>query len=179
MSNTPKVYISAALTIPPSIIDTYAEMLEDSGFEVTTYRPAYTYLDAADALLVVLPKNAFNTSENDLTEVVAHELARAYAQGKPIFLGYKPSGYAYSIYNTETNGKFIRGIAGTANDIFISMDKKNENFWDGQPNTYGYLNHCETVSSFDENITVKIKVSKCPAKPKESENDPRLLLMLG
>jgi hypothetical protein len=117
-----KIYISVPISTDWDIVRSYSRKLESQGYNVKVWNRSERYnqneFDESDSVLFILPKNKFKADSNYLPIGLRSELARAYAQNKKIYVGYKTSNDEFNIYNTETNGMYINAISGTANKIF-------------------------------------------------------------
>jgi hypothetical protein len=118
-----KIFISAPISLDWGTVTRFRDLLRSEGnFKVTYWERGTRYsshdLDHSDAVVFVLPKLKFNSSHSELPIGLKTELASAYAGGKEIFIGYQTSDGSYNIYKADTDGKWIKGIAGTANSIF-------------------------------------------------------------
>lgn len=121
------IYISAPITVDWSTVVRYQQELisgSNRKFKVSVWDRKSKYdqreFDSSDAVVFILPNNNFNASQDDLPIGLKNELSRAYAQDKEIFVAYRTNGGSYNIYDAETNGKWIKGVSGTASDIFGS-----------------------------------------------------------
>jgi hypothetical protein len=77
-----------------------------------------TYFDQSDAFVFILPDNKFKASNHELPIGLKRELARAFALGKKIFIGYQTRSGEYTFYLAKTNGQDIEGVPGTTNEIY-------------------------------------------------------------
>ena len=78
-------------------------------------------LDKSDAVVFLLPNNDFRCVHSEMPLGLRVELARAYALNKPIFVGYLTTSGSYNIYDVETDGKLIKGVTGTAGNIYDTI----------------------------------------------------------
>lgn len=115
-----EVYISCPISVDQSILDSFYDEL----YEIDNINPIYwerggTYdpsmLEEAHACVFILPDNKFSAIGYELPAGVKKELARAYALGKRIYVGY--IGKKAQVYSAITNGVDIKGVAGTFKEI--------------------------------------------------------------
>jgi len=124
-----KIFISAPISIDWSTVQCFESEIKKRGFGVSYWerwsKYSNTDLDSSAAVVFILPKNQFECGHSELPIGLKTELSRAYAQGKKIYLGYVTSTGSYNIYDVNTNGKYIKGISGTANDIYGDLKSQD------------------------------------------------------
>ena len=117
-----KVYISVPITNDWDTVTSFGRKLKNEGFEVSVWDRKSRYdqreFDKAEAVVFLLPNNKFNAEQRELPSGLINELSRAYASNKKIYVGYVTSSGEYNIYNSETDGRYIQAMSGTANKIF-------------------------------------------------------------
>ena len=117
------VYISCPIAVSESVLDKFADTVELVSNVVARYWERGTkydqrYFDTSDAYLFILPGNKFECVSGELPIGLKRELEAAYESGKKIYVGYIAKDGSYNIYSAETNGRNIRGIAGTTHDLY-------------------------------------------------------------
>ena len=119
---TKHIYISCPIAVKQSIFDEYIDLINEHDNFVARYWERGTgysekYFDGSDAFVFVLPDNKFKAANHELPIGLKRELARAYALGKKIFVGYQTKSGEYAIYSAITNGQYIEGVPGTTHEI--------------------------------------------------------------
>jgi hypothetical protein len=117
------VFISAPISVDWSTVQRFESELKQRGKIKVRYWERWSQynqndLDSSDAVVFILPNNKFKATYNELPIGLKSEVARAYALNKRIYIGYETSTGSFNIYNANTDGKYIDGISGTANDIY-------------------------------------------------------------
>lgn len=117
------VYISCPIAVSQSVLDEFAETVELIPNVVARYwergtRYDQRYFDTSDAYLFILPGNKFDCVSGELPIGLKRELQDAYESGKKIYVGYIAKDGCYNIYSADTNGRNIKGIAGTTHDLY-------------------------------------------------------------
>jgi hypothetical protein len=172
-----KVFISAPISVGWSTVDEFRCVLENGGLvNVRVWDRSSRYdqseFDSSDAVVFILPKNKFEAAHSDLPIGLKSELSRAYATGKKVYIGYVTSEGRHKIYNADTNGSWIKGISGSANEIFKFLSIKKT--WDKMVtnSTYGAC----SANKFE-----LPKAQKVVAKtvPNPDYTDERLILLLS
>jgi hypothetical protein len=117
-----KVYISVPITNDWDTVTSFKRRLKDEGFEVSVWDRKSRYdqreFDNSEAVVFLLPNNKFKALGRELPNGLISELSRAYAQNKMIYVGYVTSAGEYNIYNSDTDGRYIHAISGSANNLF-------------------------------------------------------------
>jgi hypothetical protein len=117
-----KIYISVPITNDWDTVTSFKRRLVDEGFEVSVWDRKSRYdqreFDKAEAVLFLLPNNKFKATQRELPSGLINELSRAYASNKKIYVGYVTSSGEYNIYNSETDGRYIHALSGSANNLF-------------------------------------------------------------
>lgn len=122
-----KIFISAPLSVEWSTVANLATMIKNKGYKVFYWDRYAKYnpmeLDTSDAVVFILPNNQMSCSYNELPIGLKTELARAFSLDKKIYVARASrfptdSDPGFSIYNAQTNGKWIQGIDGTSNYMF-------------------------------------------------------------
>jgi hypothetical protein len=124
-ANKKTIFISAPISLKWDTVCDFDEAISEESIvpvEIKAWDRHTKYdqkdLDESDAVVFLLPKNDFRCAYGDMPIGLRTELARAYAMSKPIFVGYLTRSGEYNIYDAETNGKSIEGVAGTAGSIY-------------------------------------------------------------
>jgi hypothetical protein len=118
-----QIYISCPIAVHQYTFDEYIDLINDhKGFTARYWERggeySQTYFDSSDAFVFVLPDNKFKASNHELPIGLKRELARAFALGKKIFIGYQTRSGEYAFYLAKTNGRDIEGVPGTTNEIY-------------------------------------------------------------
>jgi hypothetical protein len=121
-----KVFISAPISVDWSTVQRFEKEITKRNLKVSYWERWSKYsnsdLDSSDAVVFILPRNKFKATHNELPIGLKAELSRAYAASKKIYIGYETSTGSCNIYDTITDGKYIEGLTGTANDIYEDLD---------------------------------------------------------
>jgi hypothetical protein len=126
------VYISCPISVSESILDRFAKTVETTPKVSARYwtrgtRYDQKFFDTSNAYLFILPHNKFECENGELPIGLKRELVEAYESGKKIYVGYIAKDGGYNIYSAHTNGRSIRGIAGTTHDLY-DWATSNEKF---------------------------------------------------
>jgi len=168
-------FISAPISVNWSTVQQFRcrlfEIYKDAHVWKRDSRYDQSAFDKSDVVVFILPKNKFKAEHNELPIGLQRELSRAYAMNKEIHIGYITASGEYKFYETTTNGKYIHGVAGTAN----TWEKMAAN------STYGA--YADTAFKFYSNPCAEValpKAQKVYAKtvPNPDYFDERLILML-
>lgn len=164
---TKHIYISCPIAVKQSIFDEYIDLINEHDNFVARYWERGTgysekYFDGSDAFVFVLPDNKFKAANHELPIGLKRELARAYALGKKIFVGYQTKSGEYAIYSAITNGQYIEGVPGTTHEIYNLVDNVVTTKYD--PTTFEettYLNGekvmTDTKYTFDERALLMLQ----------------------
>lgn len=129
MLSNNNIYISAPVSLDWSTVLSFKESIRrksrDLNICMWDRKEIYkqSELDSCNTIVFLLPKNQFKADSLTLPSGLRNELARAYAKGMNILVGYKSSLGSFRVYNTETNGIYINGIIGTADKCFEHIEK--------------------------------------------------------
>jgi hypothetical protein len=189
-----RVFISAPISLKWETVKDFITVAEKAGADVRYWERGTPYqngdLDNSDDVVFLLPKNLFKCSQEELPLGLKNELARAYAMGKTLYVGYVPSGRPATIYAADTNGKWIKGIAGTS-DVFLEnvkasnskKDKKTRNELEAVADSIWTRNPCAEITLSEEECILprakKVYASTVPNPDYVNIYvDERLILML-
>lgn len=115
------VYISCPMTVPQTRLDTYARLLRSWGAVVMYWQRGTNYSDenlrAADAVVVVLPNNAWTAKISELPQGTRGEIGKSIGLRKPIYIAYSTIDNVPRIFNSELWTDQIGGKAGTRDDF--------------------------------------------------------------
>ena len=116
-----KVYISVPISVDWNTVTSFKRKLVNGGFEVSVWDRKSKYdqreFDNSEAVVFLLPNNKFKAMSRELPIGLVNELSRAYAQNKKIYVGYETSAGEFNIYNSDTDGRYIHALSGSANNL--------------------------------------------------------------
>jgi hypothetical protein len=117
------MYISCPIAVNELVLDKFADTVELIPNVVARKwergsRYDQRYFDTSDAYLFILPGNKFECVSGELPIGLKRELESAYDSDKKIYVGYIAKDGSYNIYSADTNGRNIKGIAGTTHDLY-------------------------------------------------------------
>ena len=141
-----KVYISVPISVDWNTVTSFYRKLVNGGFEVSVWDRKSKYdqreFDNSEAVVFLLPNNKFKAMVGELPIGVMSELSRAYAQCKKIYIGYETPAGEFNIYDSDTDGRSIRALKGTANNL-LELKKQYRSaeklFWHGRDGVADWL----------------------------------------
>ena len=175
MTASKRIFISAPIDREWSTVLRFSGKLQKAGLVPVFWdrKPRYDQeeFDACDGVLFLLPGNLFSAAHDQLPIGLKSELSRAYALGKPVYVGYTTNNGRDNIYYAETNGKWIKGEAGTADELLSFAPQKK------MTDRYGF-DKLATTNPCGEIELPKAQEVCALTIPNTDRLDERLLLML-
>lgn len=118
-----RIYISCPISVNEGVLETFSDIIDqEPQFESLYWFRGERYNNElilkAHGVLFILPRVQFDYNISSLPAGVKAELEIAINNNKPIFIGYITKNGEANIYNVSIVGNTIKGVAGTAGDIF-------------------------------------------------------------
>ena len=175
-----KIYISAPMSVDWSTVHSVIKQIKsDTGITPKFWDRINSYndndLNDADHVVFILPNNKWKAERGKLSKGIARELELAVIQNKKIYIVYKPaSGISHKIYEAESDGYYIKGIASTVGKLVDRVAQENQRPVIYDPHTFEPIN----TNPCREIMLPKTKQVHITTILNPDYQDPRLLLMI-